>query len=129
MLNYKTWRPKNKEGFKPDLETKDFIIEVKTRNWTTSGTAGEKVLGTPYKYSRVPKLYGKPLLIVLVAYQEFECSKGKLNVLTPDCEIQKEILNIYKKHNIHYIKFSDLIINPEILETLKPASGEFNCKQ
>lgn len=112
ILNQDIWRPKQMNGFKPDFETNKFIIEVKTRNWTTPGTAGEKVLGVPYKYSKVPKLYGKPLLIVLVGYQEYECSNGKLNVFDPDCEIQKELLTVYKKHNIHYVRFSDLILNP-----------------
>jgi len=117
--NTETWRPKKLNGFKPDLETESFIIEVKTRNWTTPGTAGEKVLGTPYKYSRVPKLYKKPLLIILLGFQEYECSSGKLNVFEPKCEIQKEILNLYNRHHIYYIKFSDLIVNPEILKSYK----------
>jgi len=123
ILNMKTWRPRKIRGFKPDWETDDFIIEVKSRNWTTHGTIGEKVLGTPYKYSEIPKLYGKPLLIILVAYQEFECFNGKLDMFEPKCEIKNEILNLYKKHNIYYIKFSDLILNPEIIEKLKMKSS------
>lgn len=57
-----------KDCYEPDWETEKAIYEVKTRNWTTQGTAGEKVLGTPYKYAHIPKLYGKPLKIVCIAY-------------------------------------------------------------
>ena len=62
------------QGVHPDWETEDAIWEVKTRNWSVPGTAGEKILGVPYKYSDVPELYGKPLKIVCVAYQEWECT-------------------------------------------------------
>ena len=51
----KVWRPKCINRYRPDWETEDEIIEVKTRSWTTSGTAGEKVLGAPFKYSDVPR--------------------------------------------------------------------------
>ena len=57
-----------KDCYEPDWETEEGVYEVKTRNWTTQGTAGEKVLGTPYKYANIPKLYGKPLKIVCIAY-------------------------------------------------------------
>ena len=69
-------RPEKKNHYLPDWETDDAIWEVKTRNWNTPGTAGEKVLGVPYKYSDIPRLYGKPLKIVLVAYQEHEFING-----------------------------------------------------
>ena len=59
-------KPKKIQKYLPDLETPEYIYEVKTRSWTTPGTAGEKVLGTPIKYSEIPKLYGKPLIIICV---------------------------------------------------------------
>ena len=34
-------KPVRKGGYEPDWETDNYIYEVKTRNWTTSGTAGE----------------------------------------------------------------------------------------
>ena len=49
-----------------DLETFKEMIEVKTGSYFTTGTAGEKVPGVPWKYSEVPDLYGKPLLIILI---------------------------------------------------------------
>lgn len=79
LKNKKAWRPKTINRYKPDWETSDGIYEVKTRNWTTSGTAGEKIVGVPYKYADIPNLYNKPLYIITVAYQEYEaCIKFEL---------------------------------------------------
>jgi hypothetical protein len=110
----KVWKPKKKTdkdgcGLQPDLETKDFIYEVKTRNYFTSGTAGEKVLGTPYKYCNVPTLYGKPLVIVLVGYQEYEYKKL---VLQTDAlaEKRKKMLDFWKdEFQITFIGASSLL--------------------
>lgn len=127
-IRRKCIKPKQIAHFKPDLETDKYIIEVKTRNWTTSGTAGEKVLGVPRKYMDVPILYGKPLLIILVGYQEYEySSNGKLDIFSNDInyEIQdekkkelekrKKIYNDFiKSMNIHFVKFSDIIKNQKL---------------
>ena len=105
-------RPKNINGYKPDWEIEDAIIEVKTRNWTTPGTAGEKVFGVPYKYAEIPKLYGKPLKIVCVAYQEYELTHGKTRVFGEDISTEKkEMLAFWKERGIEFVKFSDIINN------------------
>jgi len=98
-----------KQRFKPDWETDDYIIEVKTSNWTVTGTAGEKVLGAPYKYSEIPELYGKPLKIICVAYQEWELTHGPTPVFGDVSAIKKEALEFWKNKGIEYVKFSDLI--------------------
>tara|TARA_B100000795_G_scaffold62828_1_gene42337 strand:- start:711 stop:1292 length:582 start_codon:yes stop_codon:yes gene_type:complete len=104
------YRPKNMNGYKPDWEIENAIIEVKTRSWTTSGTAGEKVFGVPYKYAEIPKLYGKPLKIVCVAYQECELMHGKTRVFGDDISTEKkEMLAFWKERNIEFVKFSDII--------------------
>lgn len=100
---------KTKNGFKPDWETDDYIYEVKTRNWTVTGTAGEKVLGTMFKYIDVPKIYGKPLKIICVAYQEWEFTNGHTKLFGDMSDSQKEILEYYKSFGIEYVKFSDLL--------------------
>ena len=106
------YRPKNMNGYKPDWEIENAIIEVKTRSWTTSGTAGEKVFGVPYKYAEIPKLYGKPLKIVCVAYQECELMHGKTRVFGDDISTEKkEMLAFWKERNIEFVKFSDIINN------------------
>ena len=65
------------------------IYEVKTSNWTISGTAGEKVLGTMYKYSDIPKFYKKPLKIICIAYQEYELTNCNTKIFGKISEILK----------------------------------------
>jgi hypothetical protein len=99
-----------KKGFKPDWETNEYIYEVKTSNWWVSGTAGEKVLGTWIKYRDIPIIYGKPLRIVCVAYQEHELTYGKTKYFGNDVSDKtKQILSLAKSWNIEYIPFSELI--------------------
>lgn len=99
-----------KGGFQPDIETEKYIYEVKTSNWTINGTAGEKVLGTFIKYQNIPDIYGKPLRIICVAYQEYELTHGKTKFfgsqVTPKT---KQLLDLAKSWGIEYIKFSDLV--------------------
>ena len=101
-------RPESLNGYSPDWETDKYIVEVKTRNWTTPGTAGEKVFGTMYKYSDIPNLYGKPLLIICVAYQEWELTFSNNKIFGEVSETKKAFLQLAKSFNIEYMKFSDL---------------------
>tara|TARA_Y100000385_G_C13031628_1_gene611019 strand:+ start:654 stop:1193 length:540 start_codon:yes stop_codon:yes gene_type:complete len=104
-------RPISKNGYRPDWETKSHIVEVKTRCWTCPGTAGEKILGVPWKYSDIPKLYGKPLMIICVGYQEWE-AKNKFNLLDSLETISDErlnMLNYWKSIGISYVPFTSLI--------------------
>ena len=55
-------KPVKKENKQPDWEIDDSILEVKTQTFFTSGTAGDKILGCPFKYANIPELYGKPAL-------------------------------------------------------------------
>ena len=103
-------KPRKINKYMPDLETENFIYEVKTRNWNTKGTAGEKVFGVPYKYSDIPRLYSKPLRIVCVAYQEYELTYGNSNVFGGSMsEEKKELLKYWKERNIEFIPFSKII--------------------
>lgn len=99
--------------YDPDLECDEFVYEVKGRSWTTPGTAGEKILGVPLKYGELPRLYAKPLKIVLVAYQEYEARNkfafGDLlntNDQTPEL---RESLAFYKERDIEYVAFTDIL--------------------
>ena len=49
-------KPINKNHYEPDLEIDEYIIEAKTQTFYTEGTAGEKILGCPFKYAEVPCL-------------------------------------------------------------------------
>lgn len=101
------------KNYDPDLECDDFVYEVKGRSWCTPGTAGEKILGVPLKYGELPRLYKKPLKIILVGYQEYEAREkfafGDLldsNNQTPEL---KESLAFYKEHEIEYVAFTDIL--------------------
>ncbi len=109
-LGKKPKKPVKKLCYVPDIETEDCIYEVKTRNWNTSGTAGEKVFGTPLKYAEIPRLYGKPLKIVCVAFQEHEMEHGKTPIFGEKVrENHKKFIDFYKANNIEFIKFSELL--------------------
>lgn len=102
-------KPISKQGYKPDWETDDYIYEVKTRNWTTNGTCGEKVLGTSYKYMDIPIIYGKPLRIVCVAYQEWELTNTNLRVFGELTARKRAFIDYIESQDISYIKFSELV--------------------
>lgn len=103
-------RPKK---YDPDLECDEYVYEVKGRSWSTPGTAGEKILGVPLKYGELPRLYSKPLKIVLVGYQEYE-AKNKfafgdlLDKGNQTIEL-KDSLKYFKEHNIEYVAFTDIL--------------------
>jgi len=109
LLGENPRKPIPKGGFLPDWETDDYIYEVKTSNWWVSGTAGEKVLGTFIKYKDIPELYGKPLKIVCVAYQEYELTHGKTKYFGEITEKIQQVLKMAKSWNIEYVRFSDLV--------------------
>ena len=101
------FRPKKIHGVIPDLETKDALYEIKTRNWTTSGTAGEKILAAPYKYKSISRLTGKKIFIVLVGFQEYEAIHS-FKLFEKDQETL-EYKQLCDQWNIEFIKCSDLI--------------------
>ena len=112
-LNYNVYseKPKikiNNKIFSPDIETDDAYYEVKTRNWTTTGTAGEKILGTPMKYSEIPRITNKKLYIVLVGFQEYEADKN-FNIFNTGGKNKQIMINLFKNLNIEYIRCSDLL--------------------
>lgn len=105
----KVRKPEKINNFQPDLETDDFVYEIKCRNYTTEGTIGEKILGVPYKYAEIPFLYKKPLRIITVAYQEVEAEK-KFELFSPK-GARKDIIEYWKTIGIEYIKCSDILLN------------------
>ena len=102
-----------KKKYSPDLECDEYVYEVKGRNWSTSGTAGEKILGVPLKYGEIPRLYKKPLKVILVGYQEFEARHGfAFGDLLDDNNQTPELiksLDFFKKQKIEYIGFTDIL--------------------
>ena len=110
LLNLVIKKPKKIKNLEPDWETDLEIIEVKTGTYYTTGTAHEKILGTPFKYCNVPVLFKKPLKIFCVANAEVVCKNNYGNLEGPNCdEIKKSFLDFYKKNDITYVAFSDLL--------------------
>ena len=90
------------------------FFEVKCRTYLTTGTAGEKILGTPKKYCKVYLKYKMPLYIILVGYQEKEAvDKFDLFNLNPMNKLHKndiKLMDLYHEDfHINYIRSSDLI--------------------
>ena len=109
LLGYKVKRPKKLGGKIPDLETEDFIVEVKTGTFFTTGTAHEKIVSVPWHYSRIPELYGKPLVILCIGGAEREARKyealGEMEENSPK-RILKEA---HDKLKITFVGFSELL--------------------
>lgn len=101
------------KDYDPDVECENFVYEVKGRSWTMTGTAGEKILGVPLKYGEVPKIYHKPLKIILVGYQEYEARHewqfGDLLDPNNQTDELRDALAYHKKHNIEYVGFTDML--------------------
>lgn len=103
----------------PDIETQRAIIEVKTRNYTTSGTAGEKILGVPFKYCEINRIVHKPIYIILVGYQEKE-AREKFKLSQNTTQQKKDFLNfIWHQYKIRYIFASQLLQKENVYKYFK----------
>ena len=106
-------KPEKKEHCQPDLEVDDAIIEAKAQTFYTSGTAGEKIMGVPFKYSAIPRLHGgKPLKVVCMGGAEQVCRESYGNLPGPQCiEEKKELLEFYRaKLRIEFVAATDLLL-------------------
>lgn len=103
-------KPIKKNHYQPDYEVDDAIIEAKAGTFNTTGTASEKILGTPFKYAEIPALYSKPLKIVCIGNAEKECREKFGNLPGERCSAQKKIfLDFYTKMGIEYIGATDIL--------------------
>jgi hypothetical protein len=86
---------------------------VKTETYRTSGTAGEKILGVPFKYASVPRLYGKPMIIICLGGAEKACIEEYGNLGSDDnpkrTPEKKKILEFYKELQIEYVSATSLL--------------------
>lgn len=105
-------KPIKKEHYQPDCEIDTNIIEVKTGTFHTSGTAGEKILGCPFKYAEIPDLYSKSLTILCIGGAEKVCRNQYGNLAGSKCSIQKQrFLDFFKANNIEYIGATDVLLS------------------
>ncbi len=112
LLQGKTTKnPKKQRNYKPDWEVEDMIVEAKAQTFFTSGTAGEKILGCPFKYAEVPDLYGKPLQILCMGGAEQVCRKQYGNLEGVKCSPQKKkFLEFFQSCGITYIGATDILM-------------------
>ena len=110
LLGKVVTKPVKREHYQPDLEVDDTILEIKTGTFYTSGTAGEKILGCPFKYCEIPALYGKPLVIVCLGGAEKICREQYGNLPGLKCSGQKKkFLDFFRENNIEYIGASSVL--------------------
>lgn len=104
------WKPLLKEHHQPDLEIPEAIVEAKAETFFTEGTAGEKILGCPFKYRKIPRLYGKPLNIVCMGGAE-KAGREEYGILPGSHydEEAKEFLAFYLEKRIEFIRATDLL--------------------
>jgi hypothetical protein len=104
-------KPSVREHYQPDLEVDDAVLEAKAQTYFTSGTAGEKILGCPFKYAEVPALYGKPLQIVCMGGAERASREQYGNLAGPKCSPQKQkMLDCFAAASITFIGATDLLM-------------------
>jgi hypothetical protein len=110
LLDKNVTKPVKKEHYQPDIETDDNIVEVKTQTFYTTGTAGEKILGVPFKYAEIPDLYSKPLKIVCIGGAEKVCREQYGILEGEKCSIEKrEFLDMYREKGFEFIGATDIL--------------------
>jgi hypothetical protein len=110
LLGKKVSKPFKKEHYLPDLEVDDAVIEAKTQTYYTGGTAGEKILGCPFKYSEVPDLYSKPLKIICIGGAELICRENYGNLAGEKCSPQKKkFVHFFKENQIEFMGATDIL--------------------
>jgi hypothetical protein len=110
LLGNTVSKPRKIQTYRPDLEVDDSIIEVKTQTYYTTGTAGEKISGSAFKYAEVPALYQKPLKIVCIGGAEKLCKEKYGNLSGETLTEQKQtFLNFYREQRIEFVGATDLL--------------------
>jgi hypothetical protein len=110
LLGMAVLKPVKKGHYQPDSEVDDAIIEAKAQTFFTAGTAGEKILGCPFKYAEIPDLYGKPLKILCMGGAEKVCRESYGNLPGAKCSTQKKkFLDFFRENRIEYIGASDIL--------------------
>lgn len=103
-------KPVKKEHYQPDCQDADAIWEAKAGTFFTDGTAGEKILGCPFKYARIPSLYEKPLKILCMGGAEKVCRESYGNLPGDQCSSEKkEFLDFYRGKRIEFVGATDIL--------------------
>lgn len=99
-------------NLRPDIEISDSVIECKTQTYCTSGTAGEKILGCPFKYAKIPRLFKKKLIILSIGGAEKRCREEYGNLPGEKCHIEEqEFIDFYKSKQIEFRSATDILVS------------------
>lgn len=110
LLGKEVSKPQKKNHYQPDSEVDDAILEAKVQTFFTTGTAGEKILGSPFKYAEIPSLYGKPLKIICMAGAEKLCREQYGNLPGEKCsEQKKKFIDFFRENGIEYVAATDIM--------------------
>jgi hypothetical protein len=110
LLGKAVSKPIKKEHYQPDSEVDDAILEAKAGTFFTRGTAGEKILGCPFKYAEIPNLYSKPLKIICMGGAEKVCREQYGNLEGVKCSAsKKKFIEFFKENRIEYIGATDIL--------------------
>jgi len=116
LQNKSVCKPAKQNGMHPDLECDDCIMEAKCQTYYTSGTAGEKILGVPFKYADIPELYGKPLKIVCIGGAEKESREHYGNIAGEKTTANKRrLLDFFRESGIEYVAVTDILIKVSLI--------------
>ncbi len=99
----------NGKELRPDWETDNMLYEVKARTYSTTGSAGEKLLAVPVKYAECKRLYGKGLRVVCIGYQEIEADRDFCLFDPQAPEHIKQLEDAYKNNDIKFVRATDLL--------------------
>ena len=84
------------------IEELDLYLEVKTGTYFTPGTAWEKILGVPFKYCNIGKLF-------IICLGDIEKKAKKHIIYTKESE-RKEMIKFYSDNkNIDYVCITELM--------------------
>ncbi len=110
LLGHTVKKPVKKEHYQPDCEVETAIVEAKAGTFHTGGTAGEKILGCPFKYAEIPDLYEKPLKILCMGGAEKVCRQQYGNLAGEKCTAQKKrFIDFFKENGIEYVGATDIL--------------------
>ncbi len=110
LLGHEPYKPAKKNHYQPDIEVSTAIWEAKAQTYYTEGTAGEKILGCPFKYAEIPDLYSKPLYILCIGGAEKLSREKYGNLPGPKQTPQQQfILQTFRTLRIEYVGYTDLL--------------------
>jgi hypothetical protein len=100
-------KPKQIKNYRPDLETTTHMIEAKSQGIHMTGTANEKIPGVPFKYAEVPRLFGKPVRIIMVGGAEVHARKDQL--LEPTIPEKQAALTDFAQKGFTFVGGSQIL--------------------